>query len=92
MICIELADGSLRRIEHEIYVRRQENGAIVRCHKVHRQGVCDGEQTWSLGSLEGYPRAKVITLAEYLERPEPPSDDPELTAEEALGIILGGNV
>lgn len=91
MICIEIEDGTRRRIEQEVFVLRQRNGRIVRCHRVKAQGVGDGDQIWSLGELEGYPKARIITLAEYEETQTPPDEDPELTAEEALAIMLGGN-
>lgn len=92
MICIEISDtGERRRIEREIWVRRQSNGVVVRCTRSKGQGVGDGEQTWSLGSLAGYPDARHIPLAEYEEGLTPPDPDPMLTAEEALNIMMGGS-
>ncbi|MBE6950817.1 MAG: hypothetical protein E7451_05705 [Ruminococcaceae bacterium] len=70
MICIEIqVSGERRRIEREIWVHRQSNGMVVACPRHKAQGVCDGENTWSLGQLEGYPEARCIPLAEYLEAP-----------------------
>lgn len=92
MICIEILEtGARRRIDGEIWVRRQSNGTVVRCQRPRAQGVSDGAEIWSLGSLEGYPEAKLIPLAEFEESLAPPDTDPELTAEEALNIILGGS-
>lgn len=92
MICIEIKEtGECRRIDREIWVHRQSNGKVVSCPRPKAQGVCDGENTWSLGSLEGYPEARLIPLAEYEEGLMPPDDDPELTAEEALNIMMGGS-
>lgn len=67
MICIEIEDGTRRRIEQEVFILRQRNGRMVRCHRVKAQGVGDGENIWSLGELEGSARAKIITLAEFEE-------------------------
>ena len=93
MICVEILEsGERRRIEREIWVHRQSNGMVVACPRPKAQGVCDGENTWSLGQLEGYPEARCIPLAEYLEAPGEPDSDPELTAEEALNIMMGGSL
>ena len=91
MICIEITEtGERRRIENEIWITRNRNGVIRTPHRVKALGICDGEITWSLGTLEGYPEAKLITRAEYEERVAG-EEDPELSAEEALDIILGGS-
>ena len=93
MICIEVADtGERIRIEREVWITTNRNGPIVTPHRVKAKGVGDGEKIWSLGELEGYPEARIITLAEYLEGWTPPEEDPEISAEEALEIILGGGV
>ena len=63
---------------------------VVACPRPRAQGVCDGENTWSLGELEGYPEARIITLAEYLEAQVEEDPDPELTAEETVNIMMGG--
>lgn len=92
MICIEIPQtGERRRIERDFWVRRQSNGTVVSCPRPKGQGVCDGEQIWSLGTLAGYPAARLIPLAEYLEAPGVPDADPVLTAEEALYIMMGGS-
>jgi len=91
MICIEIAESGERlRIEEEIWVTVNRNGPIITPHRHHALGVGDGELIWSLGSIEGYPMAKIITLAEYEERLTAPDPDPELSAAEALAIIVGG--
>jgi hypothetical protein len=91
MICIEITEtGERRRIENEIWITRNRNGVIRTPHRVKALGICDGEITWSLGALEGYPEAKLITRAEF-EEYRSWEEDPELSAEEALDIILGGN-
>lgn len=91
MICIEITEtGERRRIENEIWITRNRNGVIRTPHRVKALGICDGETTWSLGTLEGYPEAKLITRAEF-EEYRSWEEDPELSAEEALDIILGGN-
>lgn len=90
MICIEIEQtGETRRIDRPIWVRRLGNGTVAACHRPQAEGVSDGAETWSLGALEGYPAAKLITLMEHRE-PDAQDDDPELTAEEALNILLGG--
>ena len=90
MIHIEITGtGERRRIEHEIWITANRNGPLATPHRAKARGIGDGEQVWSLGELEGYPEARIITLAEYLEAPE--DEDPELTAEEALNIIMGGS-
>lgn len=68
MIWIKTAQGECLRIAREIYVARQKNGTLVRIPRRYgAQGVSDGEQTWSLGGLQGYPAARLITRAEYEE-------------------------
>ena len=91
-ICIEIIEtGERRKLERPIWVTRNRNGILATPHRVKAGGVSDGETVWSLGQLDGFPEAKVITLAEYLEAQTEPDTDPELTAEEALNIILGGS-
>ena len=91
-ICIEIIEtGERKRIDRPIWIIRNRNGILATPHRVKAGGVSDGETVWSLGQLEGFPEAKVITLAEYLEAQTEPDPDPELTAEEALNIILGGS-
>ena len=92
MICIEiLKTCERRRIEQEVWCLRQRNGTVVRCPRQKAQGVGDGELLWSLGTLEGYPEAKIITLAEFEETLGEIETDPELSAEEALYIMMGGS-
>ena len=91
-ICIEINETTeRRRIEKPVWVTTNRNGIVITPHRVKAKGVGDGEQIWSLGELEGFPEAKIITLAEYQEARALPEDDPELSAEEALNILLGGN-
>ena len=91
-ICIEITGtGERKRIDRPIWIIRNSNGILATPHRCQAGGVSDGETVWSLGQLEGFPEAKVITLAEYLEARTEPDTDPELTAEEALNIILGGS-
>lgn len=92
MICIEISEtGECRRIEREVWITTNRNGIVATPHRVKAQGVGDGKSIWSLGGLEGYPGARIITLAEYEESLTEPESDPELTAEQALSIILGGS-
>lgn len=91
-IFVEIAEtGERRRIVDPIWVTTNRNGLVTAPHRVKAKGVGDGKEIWSLGQLEGFPGAKLITLAEYGETLTPPESDPELTAEEALNIILGGS-
>ena len=91
-ICIEITGtGERKRIDRPIWIIRNRNGILTTPHRVKALGVGDGERVWSLGALEGFPEAKRIPLAEYLEAQAEPDPDPELTAEEALNIILGGS-
>ena len=92
MICIEISDtGERIRIEREVWITTNRNGVVATPHRVKARGVGDGEKIWSLGELEGYPEARLITLAEYQEALPEPEEDPELSAEEALNILVGGN-
>ena len=92
-ICIEIIEtGERRRIDRPIWVTTNRNGIIATPHRIKARGVGDGEHIWSLGTLEGYPEAKVITLAEYLEVQGIQDTDPELSDREALEIILGGSL
>lgn len=83
--------GERRAIREAVWLTWNGRGVIRTPHRVKALGVGDGQQNWSFGTLEGYPEAKLITRAEYEERPGAPDKDPELTAEEALNIILGGS-
>lgn len=90
-ICIEVTGtGERLCVEDPVWFTRNRNGILTTPHRAKAMGVGDGEHIWSLGALEGYPEAKLITLAEYLETQAPPETDPELTAEEAMEIIMGG--
>ena len=92
-ICIEIIDtGERRRIERPIWFARNRNGILATPHRVKALGVGDGEHIWSLGELEGWPEARIIPLAEYMETQGMEDPDPELTAGEALNILLGGNM
>lgn len=87
-------------IEMPVYVMRQKKNNInIRCNVVHAQGVvsADGTTTYQFEDKHimdpSYPVVKKITYAEYCEmlsnyNSENP-DDPEITDEEALSIILG---
>lgn len=90
MICIRTSDGSCFCIEHEVWITVNRNGPVITPHRCKARGVGDGERIWSLGGLEGYPGARIITRAEYGEQ-QKTDVDPELSAEEALAIILGGS-
>ena len=83
--------GEVRQLDRPVWVRRLSNGTLVVCRRPQARGVSDGAQTWSLGDLEGLPLARIITKCEYLAQAVPEDPDPELTAEEALNIILGGS-
>ena len=91
MIFIRTNGGEVRRIESEIWITTNRNGPLATPHRIKARGVGDGEHIWSLGELEGYPEARIITLAEYLEAQAEEDPDPELTPEEALNIIMGGS-
>lgn len=91
MIHIELIDtGERRAIEQPVWLTKNRNGIVSTRHQVKALGVSDGTENFSFGMLEGYPEAKLITRAEYEESLTEPETDPELTAEEALNIIMGG--
>lgn len=91
MICMEIVEtGERIMLENPLWLTRNRNGIHATPHRVKALGVGDGEQIWSFGSLEGYPAAKVITLAEYAEYSTPPDPDPELTDGEAFDIIFYG--
>lgn len=92
MICIETVNtGERLKIEREIWITRNRNGILRTAHRVKALGVGDGERIWSFGALEGYSQARIIPLAEFLAVRNPAESDPELGAEEALEILLGGN-
>lgn len=91
MIFIRTNGGEVRRIESEIWITTNRNGPLATPHRIKARGVGDGEHIWSLGELEGYPEARIITQAEYLEAQAEEDPDPELTPEEALNIIMGGS-
>lgn len=91
MICIEIIEtGERRCIENEIWITANRSGIRRTPHRCKAQGIGDGETVWSLGKLEGYPEAKLITLAEYLESLGEQGEE-ELSAREVLDIILGGS-
>ena len=91
MICIEIIEtGERRCIENEIWITANRSGIRRTPHRCKALGIGDGETVWSLGKLEGYPQAKLITLAEYLESLGEQGEE-ELSAREVLDIILGGS-
>lgn len=93
MICMEITEtGQRLRIEQEIWITTNRNGIVATPHRFLAKGVGDGGHIWSLGELDGFPGARIITLAEYLESCTFAEDDPELSAGEALNIILGGTL
>lgn len=83
--------GERWEIREPVWITQNRNGLVRTPHRVKALGIGDGERIWSFGTPEGYPEARLITRAEYEERPGAPDPDPELTAEEALNIILGGS-
>lgn len=92
MICIEVKEtGERRCIENEIWITKNRSGIRRTPHRCKALGIGDGETVWSLGKLEGYPEAKLITLAEYLETLGEQGEEEELSAQETLDIILGGS-
>ena len=92
MICIEVKEtGERRCIENEIWITKNRSGIRRTPHRCKALGIGDGETVWSLGELEGYPEAKLITLAEYLETLGEQGEEEELSAQETLDIILGEN-
>lgn len=91
MIHIEITEtGEKLRIENEVWITANRNGIVATPHRIKARGVGDGERIWSLGELEGYPGARIITLAEYLEAQVEEDPDPELTPEETVNIMMGG--
>lgn len=91
-ICIEVIEtGERLKIDRPVWITVNRNGILSTPHAVKALGVCDGENIWSLGGLEGYPEAREIPLAEYLETLTAPEADPELTADEAMNILMGGS-
>jgi hypothetical protein len=91
MIHLEVREtGQRLRIERELWITRNRNGLVITPHRVKALGVGDGTQVWSLGDLEGCPEARIITLAEFCETIPQEESDPELSAQEALEIIMGG--
>lgn len=91
-ICIEIIpSGERRHIESPVWITRNRNGILATPHRHHACGVGDGTEIWSLGGLAEYPAARIITRAEYEETLQSPDPDPELTAEQALEIMMGGS-
>lgn len=90
MIHIRTLDGECICIENEIWITTNRNGIVATPHRIKAKGVGDGKSIWSLGSLAGYPEARIITLAEFGETLNVDTD-PELSAEEALAIMMGGS-
>lgn len=92
-ICIEILEtGDRRKIDRPVWVTVNHNGVLSTPHRIKALGVGDGEHIWSLGELEGFPEARIIPLAEYLETQGKVDPDPELSAEETLIILMGGNL
>ena len=90
-ICIEIKEtGERIRIADSLWITRNRNGILITPHYTKALGVGDGARIWSFGELHGYPEARIITLAEWMEYQGEELDDPELTPEEALDILLGG--
>lgn len=90
-ICIEIKEtGERIRIVEPVWITRNRNGILITPHSTKALGVGDGERIWSFGDLEGYPQARIITLAEWMECQGEETEDPELAPEEALNILLGG--
>ena len=86
MVCMEITEtGAHIRIDREIWITTNRNGIVATPHRIKAKGVGDGEKIWSLGELEGYPQARVITLAEYLET-QPAPDDGSAQAHLTGGI------
>ena len=92
-ICIEILEtGDRRKIDRPVWVTVNHNGVLSTPHRIKALGVGDGVHIWSLGELEGFPEARIIPLAEYLETQGKVDPDPELSAEETLIILMGGNL
>lgn len=93
MMHIEILEtGERRRLEREVWITANRNGPIVTPHRCKARGIGDGESIWSLGGLEGYPEARIITRAEYEQTLRAPEEDPELTDSELLEIIIKGEM
>lgn len=91
-VCIEILEtGERKRIDCPVWITVNRNGVLRTPHRVKAAGVGNGDVIWSLGELEGYPEAKIITRAEYEEALNAPDPDPELSAEEAMKIMMGGS-
>lgn len=68
MIHLEIVEtGERLRIQNEVWLTTNRNGLVTTPHRVLAKGVGDGMGVWSLGDLQGYPEARIITLAEYEE-------------------------
>lgn len=82
--------GSGERIclEEPVWITRNRWGLLRTRYRVKALGVSDGERVFSLGKLEGYPRARIITRAEYEEGLS--QLDPELDDRQIVNILLGG--
>ena len=92
-ICIEFVEtGERRRIEDPVWITGNRNGILRTTHRAKALGVGDGEQVFSFGELEGFPVVKEIALSAWMEHQGEIDPDPELSAEEALYIIMGGKV
>ena len=87
-------------IEGPIYVMRQKKNNInIQCNIVHAQGVisADGSTIYQFEDKpvmdSSYPVVKKFTYAEFCEMQvadkDYDPDDPEITDEEALNIIMG---
>ena len=93
-------ENKAEAIKNPVYVLRQKRNNInLQCNVVKAQGVVsnDGTTTYQFEDKPimdpSYPVVKKFTYAEYCEmmgnsNSENP-DDPEITDEEALNIILG---
>lgn len=82
-VFIEIMEtGQRRKIEHPVWITKNRNGILRTPHRFKALGVGDGDRIWSLGGLEGYPQARVITLLAYLEaRTEHDREPVKLTEE-----------
>lgn len=83
--------GQRLAIESPVWITRNRNGILITHHRAKALGIGDGETVWSLGGLEGYPEARIITRAEYEETLTEPETDPELTDSQLVNILLGGS-
>lgn len=100
-ICVKLLDGAEAGtaviLEAPVYVYQDRRGRLLRCDRVKAQGVLSvtAEEIWQLQGKVPLERAAatvaVITRAEHDELASGDAGaDPELTAEEALNIMMGG--